>query len=167
MSNYKVDLKKIKGLAFDLDGVFTDGTVLVTEEGAFLRAHNAKDGYALKLALEHHYPIAIITGGSNIGIVKRFELLGIEDIYLSSHNKLPHFMHFCEKYSLTPDQVLFMGDDLPDIEVMRSCGLPCAPADAVEEVKRAATFISTFGGGKGCVREIIEQLLKINGQWNY
>ncbi|MFA5713510.1 MAG: HAD hydrolase family protein [Bacteroidales bacterium] len=167
MSNYKVDLEKIKGLAFDLDGVFTNGTVLATEEGHLLRVHNAKDGYALKVALDNNYPIAIITGGTDKSIVKRFERLGLEDIYLASHNKLPDFLHFCDKYSLTPDQVLFMGDDIPDIAVLERCGLPCAPADAVEEVKRASRFISSYQGGKGCVREIIEQFLKIKGEWNF
>ena len=130
MSNYKVKLSKIKAFAFDVDGVFTDGTVLVTEDGGFLRSHNAKDGYAVKIATLNGYPVAIITGGSTQSIKMRFAPIGVKDIYLTSMNKLPDFMDFCSKHNLDPSEVLFMGDDIPDYQVMKRAGLACCPSDA-------------------------------------
>jgi len=166
MSNYKTKLHQIKALAFDVDGVFTDGTVLVSESGDLLRAHHAKDGYALRCAVKEGYPICIITGGTSQTIIKRFEMLGVTDLYLGARAKLRPFLHFCEKYHLSPSEVLFMGDDIPDLEVMQVCGLPCAPADAVHEVRKAAQYISLFAGGKGCVRDVVEQLLRLHGKWH-
>lgn len=165
MSNYKVKLSRIKAFAFDVDGVFTDGSVLVTDSGELFRTHNAKDGYAVKMAVLSGYPVAIITGGSAIGIKKRFEPLGVKDIYLSSLNKIPPFEDFCSKYGLDPSDVLFMGDDIPDIDIMEICGLACCPSDAVNEVKEVSEYISIHPGGRGCVREIIEQTMKVKGEW--
>jgi len=165
MSNYKVKLSKIKAFAFDVDGVFTDGSVLVTEEGGFLRTHNAKDGYAVKVATLSGYPVAIITGGSAPSIKLRFAPLGIDDVYLTSINKMPDFMDFCSKHNLHPSEVLFMGDDIPDIEIFKICGLACCPSDAVNEVKEVCEYISNYPGGRGCVRDIIEQTLKIKDLW--
>ena len=165
MSNYKTKLHQIKALVFDVDGVFTDGAVLVTESGDLLRAHHAKDGYAIRCAVKEGYPIGIITGGVSQTIVKRFEMLGVTDVYLGARAKLGPFGHFCEKHQLTPSQVLFMGDDIPDLEVMLACGLPCAPADAAPEVRKAAQYISLYPGGKGCVRDVVEQLMRLHGTW--
>jgi len=167
MSNYKVKLSKIKAFAFDVDGVFTDGQVLTTETGDLLRSHNAKDGYALKTAITKGYPIAIITGGASQSIVKRFAPLGVDDIFLKSFDKLPDFNGFCKKYNLDPSEVVFVGDDIPDIPVLQICGLAVCPSDAVEEVKSVCEYISPYPGGKGCVRDIIEQILKIQGNWSY
>lgn len=166
MSNYKVKLSNIKAFAFDVDGVFTDGSVLVTEDGGFLRTHNAKDGYAVKIATLSGYPVAIITGGSAPSIKKRFEPLDVKDIYLSSINKMPDFMDFCSKHNLHPSEVLFMGDDIPDIDILKICGLACCPSDAVNEVKEVCEYISIYPGGRGCVRDIIEQTLKIKDLWH-
>lgn len=166
MSNYKVKLSNIKAFAFDVDGVFTDGSVLVTEEGGFLRIHNAKDGYAVKMATLNGYPVSIITGAATHSIKLRFEPLGVKEIYLSSINKMPDFMDFCSKNNLHPSQVLFMGDDIPDIEILKICGLACCPSDAVNEVKEVCEYISIYPGGKGCVRDIIEQTLKIKDLWH-
>ena len=166
MPNYKVKLSKIKAFAFDVDGVFTDGIVLVTEDGGFLRSHNAKDGYAVKMATLSGYQVAIITGGSAPSIKTRFAPLGIEDIYLTSMNKLPDFMDFCSKYDLDPSEVLFVGDDIPDIDILKVCGLACCPSDAVAEVKEVCEYISIYPGGRGCVRDIIEQTLKVKDLWH-
>lgn len=165
MSNYKAKLPNIKAFAFDVDGVFTNGSVLVTESGEFLRSHNAKDGYAVKTAVDKGFPVAIITGGASESIKLRFDALGIKDVYLSSINKGPAFQDFCEKHNLKPTEVLYMGDDIPDLQILDICGLPCCPADAVNEVKEASEYISIHSGGKGCVRDIIEQTLKVQGLW--
>ena len=166
MSNYKKKLRDIKAFVFDVDGVFTDGTVLVTESGDFLRAHHAKDGYAVRCAVTLGYPVGIITGGTSLTIPKRFDMLGITDVYLGAHAKMEPFLHFCAKYRLNPSQTLFMGDDIPDIEVMKACGLPCAPLDAVPEVQQVAHYISPYAGGKGCVRDVVEQTLRLHGKWH-
>ena len=165
MSNYKVKLLKIKAFAFDVDGVFTDGLVLATDTGDLLRCHNAKDGYALKLAVSHKYPVAIITGGVSESIVKRYAPMGVQDIYLKSFDKLPDLLHFCSKYGLDISEVLYMGDDIPDISALKACGVAACPSDAVEEVKAVCDFISSFSGGRGCVRDVIEQTMKIQGKW--
>ena len=164
-SNYKTKLHHIKAIVFDVDGVFTDGTVLVTESGDLLRAHHAKDGYAIRCAVKAGYPVGIITGGTSLTITKRFDMLGINDVYLGAHDKMDSFLHFCAKYRLDPAQVLYMGDDIPDIEVMEVCGLPCCPADAAPEVLAAADYISLYAGGKGCVRDVVEQMLRLHGKW--
>ncbi len=165
MSNYKVKLSGIKAFAFDVDGVFTDGTVLATETGDLLRSHNAKDGYAVRAAVLAGYPVAIITGGSSESIVKRFDQLGVEDVYLKSVIKMPDFLKFCKKHNLETSEVLFVGDDIPDIPVLKECGLSVCPSDAVNEVKECCEYISLYSGGKGCVRDIIEQTMKIQGKW--
>ena len=165
MAHYKTKLHSIKAFVFDVDGVFTDGTVLVTESGDLLRAHNAKDGYAVRSAVLAGYPIGIITGGTSATIPIRFKMLGIKDIYIGSHTKIEALEDFCGKHGLQPAEVLYMGDDIPDLLVMRACGLACCPADAVEEVKQAAAYISPFVGGRGCVRDIVEQVMRLQGKW--
>jgi 3-deoxy-D-manno-octulosonate 8-phosphate phosphatase (KDO 8-P phosphatase) len=165
MCHYKTKLHTIKALVFDVDGVFTDGTVLVTESGDLLRAHHAKDGYALRCAVKEGYPIGIITGGTSLTIPKRFDMLGVTDVYLGARDKREPFQHFCTKYRLDPSEVLYMGDDIPDLEVMYLCGLPCCPSDAVPEVCSAALYISLYAGGKGCVRDVVEQMLRLHGKW--
>ncbi|MCK9305718.1 MAG: 3-deoxy-D-manno-octulosonate 8-phosphate phosphatase [Bacteroidales bacterium] len=168
MSNYKSKLSGIKAFAFDVDGVFTDGSVLVTENGDLLRMHNAKDGFSVRMAVMMGYPVAIITGGVSSSIVSRFLQLGVDrkDIYTGSHVKLPDFMDFCNRHKLSPKEVLFMGDDIPDIPVLMECGLPSAPSDAVTGVREICDYISLYPGGKCCVRDIIEQTLRIQGKWN-
>lgn len=165
MSNYKADLHKIKAFAFDVDGVFTDGSVLTYINGDLLRTYNAKDGYAVRYAVEKGFPVAIITGGSSETIKMRFNQLKVTDVYLTSRYKLPDFEDFCYKYDLRPDEILFMGDDIPDIAIMEKCGVATCPSDAVAEVKNAAAYISPFKGGSGCIRDIIEQVLKVHGKW--
>jgi 3-deoxy-D-manno-octulosonate 8-phosphate phosphatase (KDO 8-P phosphatase) len=164
--NYKANLHQIKAFAFDVDGVFTNGMVLATSNNDFLRMHNAKDGYAVRYAVTHGYPIAIITGGASETIRNRFTMLGVTDVYLSSFDKINDFTDFCANHGLQPHEVLCMGDDIPDIAILKACGLPTCPADAVPEVKEVCVYVSDKVGGAACVRDVIEQTLKVRGVWN-
>ncbi|MDR2813200.1 MAG: HAD hydrolase family protein, partial [Prevotellaceae bacterium] len=163
--NYKTKLHTIKAFVFDVDGVFTDGMVLASG-GDFLRMHNAKDGYAIRYAATHGYPVGIITGGASESIRERFNMLGVTDVYLASFDKIKDFADFCRKRQLQPHEVLCMGDDIPDIEILTKSGLATCPADAVPEVKAICEYISDKSGGRACVRDVIEQTLKLQGKWN-
>jgi 3-deoxy-D-manno-octulosonate 8-phosphate phosphatase (KDO 8-P phosphatase) len=167
MINYKEKLSKIKAIAFDVDGVFTDGSIIPMNDGNLLRIQNAKDGFAVRLAVLKKFPTAIITGAFSPSVKERFERIGVPDIYIRSRDKFPDFTDYCRKHSFELSEVAFMGDDIPDIPVLMKCGLPCCPADAVPEVKAVCEFISSRNGGKGAVREIIEQLLKAQGKWDF
>lgn len=160
-------LKKIKAFVFDVDGVFTDGGILATAEGDLYRTFDSKDGFGIRMAMMKGYKLGIITGGCSESITKRFLQSGIkpEDVYLGSRDKIEDFEDFCRKYDLLPEEILYMGDDLPDIPVMQVCGCAVAPADAVEEALEAADFICTKAGGKGCVRETVQMTMKIQGTW--
>ncbi|MEM0932508.1 MAG: HAD-IIIA family hydrolase [Bacteroidota bacterium] len=164
--NYKELLNDITTFVFDVDGVFTDGSILVTTDGEMLRKMNVKDGYALKTALQKGYKICIITGGSNEGVKKRLMGLGITDIYLGAHYKQEPLEEFLEIHAILPKNVLYMGDDLPDIPPMRMVALAASPQNAVAEVKAISDYVSHKNGGDGCVRDIIEQVLKVRGDWN-
>ncbi|MGL4364304.1 MAG: KdsC family phosphatase [Bacteroidales bacterium] len=166
MANYKEKLHNIKAFVFDVDGVFTNGMVLADSSGDLLRMHNAKDGYAVRYAIELGYHIGIITGGASETIRDRFKLLGVSDVYLSAYHKGAPFTDFYFKYHLTPNDILFMGDDIPDIEVLQQCGVATCPADAVQEVKDICDYISLYNGGTGCVRDVIEQTLRLQGKWH-
>ncbi|HOY33168.1 MAG TPA: HAD-IIIA family hydrolase [Bacteroidales bacterium] len=163
--NYKEILKNINTLIFDYDGVLTDGTVLTTEVGEQYRTGYVRDGYALHLALKKGYNVAIISGGTSHSISKRLETLNLKDIYICVSDKVGTFNEYLEQKNIDPAQVLFMGDDIPDYKVMQMAGLPACPADAAEEIKSISKYISPFKGGHGCVRDIIEQLMKIQGTW--
>ena len=160
-------LKGIKAFVFDVDGVFTDGGILATSEGELYRTFDAKDGFAIRMAHMRGYKLGVITGGRSESIPKRVLQCGIkpEDVYLGSRDKIEDFEDFCRKYDLLPSEILYMGDDLPDIPVMQVCGCGVAPADAVEEALEAANFICTKAGGKGCVRETVQMTMKIQGTW--
>ncbi|HCK05577.1 MAG TPA: 3-deoxy-D-manno-octulosonate 8-phosphate phosphatase [Flavobacteriaceae bacterium] len=164
-TSYKTLLKDIKAFVFDVDGVLTDGTVIVDTQGQLLRNMNIKDGFALKAAADKKYPMCIISGGTNPGVQKRLEGLGISEVHLGAHHKKELLMDFINRHDLTANQVCYMGDDLPDFEVMTMVGLACCPQDAVPEIKSIAQYISHRSGGKGCVRDIIEQVLKTQGNW--
>lgn len=165
MANFKEDLRNIKAFVFDVDGVFTDGQIYLDPSGEFVRSVNMKDGYAVAHALKQGYIIGIISGGSSESMRKRFQYLGITDIYLGSRDKKNDFEDFYFKYGLKPEEILYMGDDLPDYEVMQEVGLPTCPSDAAEEIKSISRYISTFPGGRGCVRDVIEQVLRLQGKW--
>jgi len=164
--SYKEYLNHITTFIFDIDGVLTDGTVTVTTSGELLRKMNIKDGYALKTAVDLGYHICIISGGSNDGVRIRLNGLGITNVYLGTHNKIDQLNEFLSKYKIQPEQVLYMGDDLPDYHVMQMVGLPCCPQDAVPEIKNISKYISHKNGGYGAARDVIEQVLKVQGKWH-
>lgn len=165
MTNYKQLLSTINTFIFDIDGVMTDGVVLITSDGDMLRSMHVKDGYALHLAVRKGYRIAIISGGTSQSVKYRFDTLGIKDIFLGISNKLAVFHQYVADNKLDPGKILYMGDDIPDYEVMREVGLAACPADAAEEIKQIATYISPVNGGHGCVRDVLEQVMKIHGTW--
>ncbi|WP_412985667.1 KdsC family phosphatase [Pontimicrobium sp. IMCC45349] len=164
--NYKQYLNDITTFIFDVDGVLTDGTVTVTTSGEMLRTMNIKDGYALKTAVDKGYNVCIISGGSNEGVRLRLQGLGIKDIYLGAHNKIEQLNDYFTAHNIKSDQTLYMGDDIPDLPVMKLVALPCCPQDAVPEIKNVSKYISHRDGGKGAVRDVIEQVLKVQGNWN-
>ncbi len=163
--NYKEYLQHITTFVFDVDGVLTDGTITITTEGEMYRKMHTKDGFALKTAVDKGYHVCIISGGNNEGVRKRLQGLGITDIYLGTHHKTETLEEYLDIYNIKPENVLYMGDDIPDLYVMKEVGLPCAPQDAVPEIKAVAKYVSHKKGGKGCVRDIIEQVLKVQGKW--
>ncbi len=165
MSSINYDLKKIKGIAFDVDGVLSPSTIPLSPEGEPLRMVSIKDGYALQLAVKKGLKIAIITGGSTKAVDVRFRGLGIEDVYLGASMKLPILHQWMEDNGLEAAEVAFVGDDIPDIQPMEHVGLAVAPSDAAEEVKRVASYISPKMGGYGVARELIEQVMKAKGLW--
>lgn len=164
--NYKEYLKDITTFVFDVDGVLTDASVLVTSKGEMLRKMNVKDGFALKTALLKGYNICIITGGTNEGVRERLKGLGVTDIYLGAHFKNDPLEEYLDVYNIDPQTVLYMGDDLPDIPPMKMVKLATCPQNAVAEVKTICDYVSHKNGGEGCVRDIIEQVLKVRGDWN-
>lgn len=157
--------KNITVLVFDIDGVLTDGSVLVLPGGVLARQMNIKDGYALQLAVKMNYQILIISGGHSPESAERLGKLGVKHIFLGVSNKAECLQNFMDKHGIHPSQVLYMGDDLPDAAVMQLAGLPCCPADAATEIKHLSRYISHLGGGKGCVREVTEKVLKLRGDW--
>lgn len=158
-------LKTISTFIFDVDGVLTNGDILASDTGEFLRTFNIKDGYALQLAVKRGYQVCIISGGKGQAMQKRFEGLGIKDIFLGVSDKVAIYQAYLEKYQLSADEVLYMGDDIPDLQVMKLVGLPVCPADAVPEIKAIAQFISPFTGGKTAVRDIIEKTMRVQEKW--
>ena len=165
MSNFKNQLKKISTFIFDYDGVLTEGTVILTPDGEVLRTANVKDGYAMQLAVKTGYNLAIISGGNSRSMVKRFEALKIKNFFQGVKDKRSVLKKYLEENNIEPETVLYMGDDIPDYEAMQDVGLPCCPADAVPEIKNISEYVSIKGGGKGCVRDVIEQTLKIQKKW--
>lgn len=158
-------LKTITTLIFDVDGVLTTGDVIATESGELLRTFNIKDGYALQLAVKRGFNVCIISGGKGLAMEKRFAGLGIPDIFLGVGDKVAVFESYLVKYNVDPAQVLYMGDDIPDLKVMKLVGIPTCPADASNDIKAVSTYISSFNGGKTAVRDVIEKVLKLQGKW--
>ena len=165
MENFKQKLTRIKTLLFDVDGVLTNGQVFLMESGEFVRNMNSKDGYALQLAVKKGYRIAIITGGNSQIVKKALQGLGIEDVFLSQHDKLQCYKDYINEHDLKEDEILYMGDDLPDWEVMKTSVLGACPADSVDEILAIADYISPKKGGYGAVRDVIEQVMKVQGKW--
>ena len=165
--NVLEDFKHITTFVFDVDGVLTDGTVLLLENGLQARKMNIKDGLALQMALKNGYHVVIISGGYSEPVLQRLHYLGIKEVYLATKNKLQFLEKYKEEQGLEWKEILYMGDDLPDIPTLEQVGLSCCPADAVQEVKAVSKYISILNGGYGCVRDVIEKVLKLNGQWKY
>lgn len=157
--------KKIRCIVLDVDGVLTDGTIMVTESGEFLRSFNVKDGYAIQLAVKRGIKVFVISGGQSEGVFERMKRLGVDQIHLGISNKLSLLQKISSSERLKPDEILFVGDDIPDLESMRWCGVSVCPADAAEDIKKISSFISPFKGGKGVVRDIIEKILKLQDNW--
>ena len=165
MANFKQRLEQIKCFVFDVDGVLTNGALVITPEGEFLRTMNIKDGYALQHAVKKGYKVAIISGGHSDGVPRRMNRLGITDVFMGVDDKIKTFEDFIEKSHLNCDEIIYMGDDMPDIKVMQKCGIATCPNDAVSQVKKISLYISPFNGGEGCVRDIIEQTMLLHGKW--
>ncbi|MBP5637315.1 MAG: HAD hydrolase family protein [Bacteroidales bacterium] len=164
-----MDFSKIKAFAFDIDGVATDGGVFCNSTGDLLRTYDAKDGFAIRMAVMNGYPVGVITGGSSESIRLRMATSGVkpEDVYLHSRRKMDDFDSFCRSYGLAHEEVMFFGDDVPDMEVMAASGCGVCPSDAVEEVKAMADWVSPFPGGHCCLRNSIETVLRSQGKWNF
>lgn len=163
--NFKEELKNVKAFTFDVDGVFSSASVLLHPSGEMLRTSNIKDGYAVFHAIKMGYPIAIITGGDSELVKDRFSKLGVKHIYLRSKDKLVDFADFLKKENIKAEEVLYMGDDIPDYPVLKKVGIPTCPEDAAVEVKAIVKYISHRKGGEGCVRDVIEQVLRSQGKW--
>jgi 3-deoxy-D-manno-octulosonate 8-phosphate phosphatase (KDO 8-P phosphatase) len=163
--SYKEYLHQITTFIFDVDGVFTDGSLHITTEGKMHRVMNVKDGYAVKAALDAGFKVCIISGGTDEGVRKRLHTLGVQDVFLGAHDKISFLNDYCAKNNLDLKNILYMGDDIPDYSVLKKVGLATCPQDAVMEVKEISKYISHKKGGKGCVRDVIEQVLKVQGKW--
>lgn len=165
MLNFKQKLNKITTLMFDIDGVMTDGKVLVMENGEMVRNMNSKDGYALHLAVSKKMRIVIISGGNNIAVKNALARSGVTDVFINQHDKLACYSEFLKLNNLSDDEVLFMGDDLPDHEIMSRVGVPVCPADAATDIREICSYVSDKKGGEGCVRDVIEQVLRVQNKW--
>lgn len=165
MGNFKEDIAKVKAFVFDVDGVFTDGGIIPLTNGDFIRQYNSKDGYAVTYAIKSGYPVAIITGGRGDSLEMRFRMLGVTSFHPNISDKLTVLKEFMKEQSLRPEEVMYMGDDIPDLDAMKHVGMPVCPADAVSEVLEASRYVSQFDGGHGCVRDVIEQVLRAHDKW--
>jgi 3-deoxy-D-manno-octulosonate 8-phosphate phosphatase (KDO 8-P phosphatase) len=165
MTNFKEGLAAVKAFIFDIDGVLSLQTISLNFFGVPNRTVNLRDGYALQLAVKKGYRVGIISGSNSKEYQKRLKLLGINDIFLNSKSKLDHYNSFRKKYDLKDSEILFMGDDIPDFEVMRAAGVPVCPSDADSEIKQVALYISDKKGGDGCARDVIEQVLRLHNNW--
>lgn len=165
MGNFKEDIACVEAFVFDVDGVMTDGGIIPTPDGDFIRKYYAKDGYALACAIREGYKICVISGGRGEMLRRRLEMLGIEYIYLNCMDKIAAINEFMQTQNLDPQNVIYMGDDIPDLECMRLVGIPVCPADACMEVIEASRYVSEYDGGHGAVRDIVEQVLRAQNRW--
>ncbi|MFD2743748.1 MULTISPECIES: KdsC family phosphatase [Sphingobacterium] len=159
------DFQHIQAVALDVDGVLTDGTVLVTEEGHQLRTFHVRDGFAIQAVVQAGIRVFIISGGRSNGVEKRLRGLGVEHIYLGVANKKALLLQLCEQFSIDRQSLLYMGDDIPDLDAMSIVGLPACPRDAAEEIKTISRYQSPFAGGRGAVRDVLEKVLKTQNKW--
>ena len=165
MESFLSKLKDITTFVFDVDGVLTDGSVLITDTGVQARAFNIKDGYALQLAVKCGYNVCAISGSRSKIAIIRLNSLGIKDVYVGANRKVDKIKLYMEEKHVIGSNVLYMGDDIPDLGAMMLVGLPTCPADAAEEIKEVSLYVSPQPGGRGCVRDVIEKVLKVQGKW--
>lgn len=163
--SYKSKLQNIKAFVFDVDGVFTDGSVYLMSDNSMCRVMNVLDGYAVVKAVKNDYKICVITGGDDPAVRNRINYLGITDYHAKISDKILRYEEFKQKYGLRDDEILTMGDDLPDIKMMKTSGIATCPNNSVPEVKAISAYISPIEGGKGAVRDVIEQVMKVQGKW--
>ena len=163
---YLEKLNQINTFILDVDGVMTNGQVLVTDDGDMLRSFNIKDGFALQLAIKLGFNICVISGGNSPGVMKRLEGLGITDVFMKVHEKLPVFLNYVKSKNINPNEIAYMGDDIPDYPLLKHVGLKCCPQDATHDIKEICDFVSSFPGGGGCVRELIEKVIRAQGKWD-
>jgi len=166
-NSYKKKLNHITTFILDIDGVLTDGRVYITEQGDLMRSMHTKDGFAIKTAIKKGYRVAIISGAKDENVIRRLKYLSIKDIFIKVDNKLPVYEQYLQKYQLDEKEVMYMGDDIPDIPLLRRVGLSACPRDAVQEVLDTVDYISHKNGGKTCVRDVIEQVLRVQGKWTF
>ncbi len=165
MLNFKQRLNKITTIMFDIDGVITDGKVFVMESGEVLRNLNSKDGYALHLAAQKGYRMCVISGGNNVGIKHLLARTGINDVFINAHDKMAVYETYLLENKIKDEEVMFMGDDLPDHGIMSRVGLAACPYDAAVEIKAICQYVSPKNGGEGCVRDVLEQIMRVQGNW--
>ncbi len=165
MTNFKEELRGVKAFVFDIDGVLSTQTIALSVWGLPLRTVNLRDGYAIQLAVKKGYKVGVISGANSKEYVKRLKTLGVNDIYLNSRTKTESMKELVARWNMDPRNVLYMGDDIPDFNVMKMVGLPACPADADSEIKQIAVYISDKRGGEGCVRDVIEQALRLHNNW--
>ncbi len=163
--NFKQKLQTISCFIFDVDGVLTDGSLVLLENGEQTRTMNIRDGYALQAAVKAGYKVAVISGGRSESVRTRLNKLGVLDVYLGADNKKEQFDEIVSMYDLKKENILYMGDDIPDFEVMKISGVPTCPADAAREIKAISVYVSDKNGGEGCVRDVIEQVMRLHGKW--
>lgn len=167
MNEFTKILKNVKALAFDYDGVLTDNRIFLFPDGEMTRQANVRDGFALRHAVRSGFPIVIITGGTSEAVKSRFEFLGIDDVFTGVYDKEKVLAEWLEKKGLSHNDIMYMGDDIPDLGVMKKVLLPCCPSDAVNEIKAIVTYCSPLQGGDGCVRDIVEKVMKAQNKWNW
>ncbi len=165
MTNFKENLARVKAFVFDIDGVLSLQTISLNAFGVPSRTVNLRDGYAIQLAVKKGYRVGIISGSRSKEYQKRLKRLGVTDVYLNSRLKIDRFNDFVKKYDLFEAEVMFMGDDIPDFDVMKKAGIPVCPSDADSEIKELSVYISDKKGGEGCVRDVIEQVLRLHKNW--
>jgi 3-deoxy-D-manno-octulosonate 8-phosphate phosphatase (KDO 8-P phosphatase) len=165
MGNFKEDIARVEAIVLDVDGVMTDGGIIPTPDGDFIRRYNAKDGYAIASAIREGLKICIISGGRGRMLEHRLQMLGVTRYYLNCMDKVAAIHEFASEYNIDLENVIYMGDDIPDLECMRLVGVPVCPSDAAMEVVEASRYISEFNGGHGAVRDIVEQVMRAKGVW--
>lgn len=165
MANLKAKLRNISAIMLDVDGVLTDGMVITLPDGDQVRRMNIKDGYALQHAVKKGYHISIISGGTSESVRLRLNGLGIKEVNLACKNKMEVFENLKTKFNLESENILYMGDDIPDYKVMQKVGFAACPNDAADEIKSISHYISPKKGGEGCVRDLLEQIMRLQGKW--